>query len=493
MNYTIDPDPVTCINQIEDDIAGHRRKINEELLAISAKSRIRNGLLPISKLLPELLAEIFIVFARNPMRWNPVTGPYSWIAVTHVCSYWREIALNTPRLWSYIFLGLPKTVNLFLERSRQAPLTILPWITTAHRHVPYGSGIFHNMTAVRQREIYETNPRRNHIVSSHWKRNSLTGSSNVFLAFLQRQASKHPILTTLKLKSRGESRRDGFPNILPRDYHLPKLTHVEIRGYPIPWEFLLLHTNLTSLVVHHSCFCSSSVFPSPPFCVKDLLVCLSQMPRLQSLDVNADRCSGQCESLTPPIGSMPIADLPCLKDVFMHVDAAAVEAFVTHANFPPSTRLSFETMMRHNLPHQAVDQGPCFSSIVLNSIGFPSRAKIDAGIPITGLSIIFRSLPPHYPDPDTGIGWEAPGSWVTDPLCQISIQTHQCEFLKEGTHAGSFSSRDPLPYHFSFGFSAVRSPHAAILLNKMLTQLPLSDLVYLNVSGTGCELGADWS
>ena len=98
---------------------------------------------------PELLAEIF-TFAVLPRPFHeeltsvPIEDPPYFIshAVAQVCSYWREVALSTPQLWTdipiideactvneysdFIFL-----VDAFLERSKSLPINV--YISLVHR------------------------------------------------------------------------------------------------------------------------------------------------------------------------------------------------------------------------------------------------------------------------------------------------------------------------------------------------------------------------
>ncbi|KAI0345671.1 hypothetical protein BDW22DRAFT_1481897 [Trametopsis cervina] len=88
------------------------------------------------KLPPELLERIFQLHAaacREPWIsdtdvasacWWP-ESPYAWIFVTHVCRYWRDVALDSALLWSYIMLTRNlECVEAFLTRSQKAPLTV---------------------------------------------------------------------------------------------------------------------------------------------------------------------------------------------------------------------------------------------------------------------------------------------------------------------------------------------------------------------------------
>lgn len=107
------------------------------LMRISAKlSEIRNRSLtvvPISRLLPELLSTIFIMTA------DCVRASYSTVpdhthkslkfinGLSSVCSRWRHVALNTPALWAHIDLnrkGGPNYAALWLDRARSYPLHV---------------------------------------------------------------------------------------------------------------------------------------------------------------------------------------------------------------------------------------------------------------------------------------------------------------------------------------------------------------------------------
>lgn len=51
------------------------------------------------------------------------------IRATHVCRYWRDVALHSPALWTHIALKHPSAIEAFLQRSKALPLQI--YITTA--------------------------------------------------------------------------------------------------------------------------------------------------------------------------------------------------------------------------------------------------------------------------------------------------------------------------------------------------------------------------
>ncbi|KAF9049044.1 hypothetical protein BJ165DRAFT_1464166 [Panaeolus papilionaceus] len=107
----------------------------------------RHPTLSINDLPPEILAEIFHAY----LFWEdesdliepelegliPVIEPSSRAApllFCQVCSYWREVAISTPSLWSSIALKetiLLNTVKLWLQRSRNHPLSFAIWLSSS--------------------------------------------------------------------------------------------------------------------------------------------------------------------------------------------------------------------------------------------------------------------------------------------------------------------------------------------------------------------------
>ncbi|KAH9935078.1 hypothetical protein B0H21DRAFT_894338 [Amylocystis lapponica] len=75
-------------------------KINQvEKYLLDLKS-FHNSFAPINRLPNELLVDIF-----SHDRDRGKVPSMAWIRLTHVCRYWREIALMTPTLWSKIYLA----------------------------------------------------------------------------------------------------------------------------------------------------------------------------------------------------------------------------------------------------------------------------------------------------------------------------------------------------------------------------------------------------
>ena len=93
-----------ALQSIEADIDHHSQ------LLIGLRRR-RNSFVRLNRLPSELLAEIFL-YCRGEdwdlpdnsetAKYKATVPPLRWIFVTAVCSHWRQVALQTPRLWSHI-------------------------------------------------------------------------------------------------------------------------------------------------------------------------------------------------------------------------------------------------------------------------------------------------------------------------------------------------------------------------------------------------------
>jgi F-box-like len=89
------------------------------------------GVHPISNLPPELLGEIF-AHCLPPRIWQPPLPNVheAPMLLCQVCSYWRELALSLPMLWSSFYgstghgSGRLSSIRLWIERSRTHPLFI---------------------------------------------------------------------------------------------------------------------------------------------------------------------------------------------------------------------------------------------------------------------------------------------------------------------------------------------------------------------------------
>jgi hypothetical protein len=107
-----------AISELDKEIYTARARI------LSLRTR-RNALAPIFLLPSKLLAQIFHFYALEGLSWSSGVT-LGWISVTHVCRYWRQVALEDTSLWTRI-AGFPQSTSWIAEmllRSKCAPLTI---------------------------------------------------------------------------------------------------------------------------------------------------------------------------------------------------------------------------------------------------------------------------------------------------------------------------------------------------------------------------------
>lgn len=122
----------TAVEAIEKKIYAtpfYNRKVLAEL------KLHRNSLLPVSRLPPEILCMIFLLYIHivafpddlSLDEWHTWdTRRYRWPVVSHVCSSWREVAHSTKAMWTIfpVMRTNHEAVKSFMLRSGQAPLSI---------------------------------------------------------------------------------------------------------------------------------------------------------------------------------------------------------------------------------------------------------------------------------------------------------------------------------------------------------------------------------
>ncbi|KAI0056553.1 hypothetical protein BV25DRAFT_1563377 [Artomyces pyxidatus] len=108
------------------DLSALEKKIAEAEGKLLALRRLKNSQAPISRLPVEVLTRIFSCFqaSRHNMHTSPSCPP-AWVAVTHVCHHWRNVALSCPSLWTNVVLLSPSWASEMLNRSLNTPISII--------------------------------------------------------------------------------------------------------------------------------------------------------------------------------------------------------------------------------------------------------------------------------------------------------------------------------------------------------------------------------
>ncbi|KAF8645725.1 hypothetical protein AX16_007593 [Volvariella volvacea WC 439] len=126
LSQTLSPQLQAQIADVDADIA----ELEAQIVQLR---RRRNALMPISTIPHGLVAKILKLVVNNccmPAHSEPLS--FGWIKFTHIYSYWRDVALACPALWSFIHTANKEVFEAFLKRSKNHPLCIYIKPTTAY-------------------------------------------------------------------------------------------------------------------------------------------------------------------------------------------------------------------------------------------------------------------------------------------------------------------------------------------------------------------------
>ncbi|KAI0640808.1 hypothetical protein C8Q79DRAFT_1122855 [Trametes meyenii] len=299
------------------------------------KGRI-NDMSPTIHLPPEILSEIFTLIAvdnYNARRWYHCgsSHAYKWIALAHVCRAWRDIALNTPRLWSRVVITRPDAAMSALARSKKAPL----WLTAVLVHPED----FH-ATILRDTILSE---------SSRLKELSVRGPPRLLQMLSAGWTAPATALEKLTLST--DFLQCGHSYVLPGQPaplsakifsgEVPHLQHLEIHRIAIDWCNPLFCPSLRSLEVESPYDIPVSMKDGE---FRDLLVSLERMESLENLYLNKAipclRILDSDHAPTSPAGTAgrPIA-LPSLRRLDLHADATECAGLLRHLSLPINVQM----------------------------------------------------------------------------------------------------------------------------------------------------------
>ncbi|KAG9218707.1 hypothetical protein PLEOSDRAFT_157363 [Pleurotus ostreatus PC15] len=130
----LDMDPLSSFLRSSpslEDVDSKSIEISREVARMQDEIRLlaeykNTRLIGVSKIPAELLLITFEFLVLDPISparkgiWKPYTDILS---ATQTCHSWRQTALDSPRIWSFIYGSAPlPLVRLFLERAKSAPL-----------------------------------------------------------------------------------------------------------------------------------------------------------------------------------------------------------------------------------------------------------------------------------------------------------------------------------------------------------------------------------
>ncbi|TFK65695.1 hypothetical protein BDN72DRAFT_900464 [Pluteus cervinus] len=107
-----------------------RERIYLEIVELQRRIQVlhskRNTLAPISRLSPELLAQIFLLVQDNILYEGLTTSSHQyneWMCIPHVSQSWRAVAFGFVSLWARIVVMQKHWVQVCLQQSGTAFLT----------------------------------------------------------------------------------------------------------------------------------------------------------------------------------------------------------------------------------------------------------------------------------------------------------------------------------------------------------------------------------
>lgn len=230
---------------------------------------------------PELLSLVFeylVVDSFNTklrISYETAKTSWHWVVVTHVCRYWRQVALNHSCLWGYDPCTPYKGIVAKIERAKNTPL-YLRWADE------YGKDLKGDRQKQRARDLVNAVLKTVFIQADRVKEVYLEDCSSDLPGTYE---YRH--LDTLELGPQNLRNSfcfrcaDSWPHttsvLLPPSTLLPSLKQLRITSRPFLWNHLIGLSNLISLEIEQ---CPEH-FPPPN--AHQLLQALGSMPYLRSL------------------------------------------------------------------------------------------------------------------------------------------------------------------------------------------------------------------
>ncbi|KDQ06385.1 hypothetical protein BOTBODRAFT_254274 [Botryobasidium botryosum FD-172 SS1] len=278
---------------------------------VTSINRRRNELTPVYRLPDEVLSLVFEHVDVSTEWQNPTEA--APLALLRVTSAWRQVALSTPKLWTYIDarrMPVP-AIHTWIERSKRAPLDI----------------VYNNLTGRMAEGLPALDGLK--LVSTHVGRCcslDLRNAAGINLIL----ASPAHLLEKLSLaysEEYGTHLDDPFSGVAP---HLHELV---LKGVFVPLDHSIysglsrLHLNYTPEILQ----------------TDELLRAVEASPQLETLIFENVQFSH------PPQAHHSIIELLHLSTLRFHEVASwGIQSILTHIRTPPSSYLEvYPTMLTH--------------------------------------------------------------------------------------------------------------------------------------------------
>lgn len=308
------PCPVASMSTYHMAVARADEKIMRLKLELSNAYAERNSLSFIFRLPTETLESIFIYCARDYHVSSEDSDFPNWVNVSYVCRHWRNVALNCPILWTYLFVTSEDWAAETLARSKQAPLKLR---------------VKRDHWDEESRTLYFVEQVMNHV--ERIQELSLMLPAEHTHVVLSKLLSRAPCLQSLKISSGRLPSSSNLPSVLvPFDGDTPNLRTLELSHCPVPWYSFKL-SGLKTLLLH-------DVPLQFRQSMEELLVTLSCMQDLKHLYLKYALASDAAFLSSAALQTQKVT-LPRLSRLFIVAQPPTVIALLSCVNIPLQTKV----------------------------------------------------------------------------------------------------------------------------------------------------------
>ncbi|KAJ8474993.1 hypothetical protein ONZ45_g15763 [Pleurotus djamor] len=270
----------------------------------------------------EVLSNIFqeaIAPATNNNSMSAMIPPYKTLArLCEVCSLWHQVVNDTPALWSTIFSTYPiPVIEAFIRRSRDADIWFLGQ-QYPDRNYPTPVDL---RVAIRILNQVHRLASFDAVISAH----------HVSLITLRQDKVSTPMTSLPQSRT--------LPDTLFLGNRPPKLRHLHLDGFDIPWNSPLL-VNLTTLSLTQSAHCSKR--PS----YQEFFAAFRNMPTLEQVSL----CGCLPRSFPHASSTKERVVLRQLVKLTVSDDFAAVRRFLDILDVPKLASLALSGHLNDSEP-----------------------------------------------------------------------------------------------------------------------------------------------
>ena len=291
------------------------KEINKGLTLVSNLPTQNDSSLPVFRLPPDTLADIFTHGARNYYYEStdlPTSRVPDWVNVSYVCRHWRNVALDCPALWTYHFTVSLRWTEELLARSKHAPLKIRIRYDIQSRVVSWWMDLLGKLLSHGERiQVL-------HLRVPTWV---IPSNLSVCAPPLQVLDVDRPWADPFY----GDSIMDGGDS---------SLRTLKLVDYPFPWYSLNV-SGVTELFLY-------GVPPGFQQTAKEFLATLNGMQALIHLHLEHALASARAFLSSGTFELSPKINLPCLARLSVIAPLSTVVALLSCASIPLNTKLRLQ-------------------------------------------------------------------------------------------------------------------------------------------------------